>query len=1207
MVDQIVVDLAADGRASVASWPDGDDFPSAGEPFDLTWPLNADALEDLRWYLEDYLVAPFGVYGERGPAVQARLADWGAAVFGVVFGSGPARDAYVKLRARQGAVKLLFRSSSPELLGLPWELMRDPARPTPLALDLAGVSRSLPTAELADTLPVPGGKLRVLMVISRPAGGRDVGYQMIARPLLRRLEAVRGEVDLVVLRPPTMDALTQTLAEAAERGEPFQVVHFDGHGVLRRSAAGGGYGSDMFAGQADEGVLAFEKPGGGSDQVPAAKIAQVLKRAQVPVVVLNACHSGAIGQDLSAAVATRLLQEGTASVVAMAYSVYAVAAAEFMAAFYERLFAGDPVSAAVAAGRQRMFTSDRRPSPKGALPLADWLIPVHYLRRDVSFPHAKTDRTGLPSLAEALDQLGAAKSGDGTGDLEPVGVFTGRDALFYELEEATRLRRVVVLHGPGGTGKTELAKAFGRWWRDTGGVERADLVFFHSFEPGLATFGLDGVVNEIGRHVFGTEFDQLEPADRRAVVDKVLAEHRMLLIWDNFESVRSMTAGETTAVPDDLRDFLARLATRGRSAVLVTSRSPEPWLGDIRRAQVVGLTSREADEYADYLLAPYPAARPRRAVRAFGELLEWLAGHPLSMRLILPHLDTIDPAALLDALRGAKPLPGEGGDAGRLTSLSASIAYSYTHLSEPTRRLLPAVCLFQGVADEDVLMLFSTAPAVPGRFTGVTKENWRRVLDEAAGVGLLTLLGVGMYRIHPALPAYLADRWREEEPVGHDTMRETATGALVTAYAVFGDWLERQIESGDAGLAFTVIGLHRRTMGHLLDHALARELWAEASDIVQPLTSYWDARGLAEEAGAWTDRVLLAAEDADGTAPQTDTPAGRLWLFIAGARASRELVRLRLDDAERTYDQIRVTLEAQPPSPKQKRDLAVTYHQLGTVAQGEGRLEEAAEWYGRSLTIEVELGNRQGIASSYHQLGAMAQDLGRLEEAAEWYGKSLAISEDLGDRQSMASSCHQLGVVAQRLGQIEEAAEWYGKSLAISENLGNRPYMASSYHQLGRVAQDLGRLEEAAEWYGKSLAISEDLGDRRTMASSYHQLGMVAQHGGRLKEAAEWYGKSLAIEKELGNRPGVAFTSGQLGLLAMRRGDARLALEWTVRCVAVFGEFPHPLTGPGPQNLARLTTSLGIGVLEETWRQVTGSPLPHNVREYVSRTGESNG
>ena len=72
------------------------------------------------------------------------------------------------------------------------------------------------------------------------------------------------------------------------------------------------------------------------------------------MVVLNACQSGAVGKELEAAVATRLLRGGAESVVAMAYSVYAVAAAEFMAAFYERLFVGDTVSAAVTAGRHQL-------------------------------------------------------------------------------------------------------------------------------------------------------------------------------------------------------------------------------------------------------------------------------------------------------------------------------------------------------------------------------------------------------------------------------------------------------------------------------------------------------------------------------------------------------------------------------------------------------------------------------------------------------------------------------------------------------------------------------------------------------------------------------------------------------------------------------------------------------------------------------------
>jgi hypothetical protein len=123
-------------------------------------------------------------------------------------------------------------------LGLPWELMRDPSGP--VALGLAGVSRALPVAELARTADVPGGRLRVLMVISRPAGTGDVGYQMIARPLLERLDAVRGQVDLVVLRPPTLGALRDALAEAVAAGEPFHVVHFDGHGVLPGRRAGGG-------------------------------------------------------------------------------------------------------------------------------------------------------------------------------------------------------------------------------------------------------------------------------------------------------------------------------------------------------------------------------------------------------------------------------------------------------------------------------------------------------------------------------------------------------------------------------------------------------------------------------------------------------------------------------------------------------------------------------------------------------------------------------------------------------------------------------------------------------------------------------------------------------------------------------------------------------------------------------------------------------
>jgi hypothetical protein len=111
---------------------------------------------------------------------------------------------------------------------------------------------------------------------------------------------------------------------------------------------------------------------------------------------------------------------------------------------------------------------------------------------------------------------------------------------------------------------------------------------------------------------------------------------------------------------------------------------------------------------------------------------------------------------------------------------------------------------------------------------------------------------------------------------------------------------------------------------------------------------------------------------------------------------------------------------------------------------------------------------------------------------------------------------------------------------------------------------------------------------------------MVAQQRGHLDDAQNWYRKSLTIKEELGNRPGMALSFGQLGLLAEDRGRPEQAMEWTIRCVALFDEFPHPATEPGPTHLARLTALLGIDTLQRCWHRVTGKPLPDVVRNVIA-------
>ena len=59
-------------------------------------------------------------------------------------------------------------------------------------------------------------------------------------------------------------------------------------------------------------------------------------------------------------------------------------------------------------------------------------------------------------------------------------------------------------------------------------------MFWHSFEPRVASLGLAGVITEIGLAVFGAGFAALQPDDRRRAVQNLLAAHRLLLIWDSF-------------------------------------------------------------------------------------------------------------------------------------------------------------------------------------------------------------------------------------------------------------------------------------------------------------------------------------------------------------------------------------------------------------------------------------------------------------------------------------------------------------------------------------------------------------------------------------------------------------------------------------------------------------------------------------------------
>jgi Tetratricopeptide repeat len=276
-------------------------------------------------------------------------------------------------------------------------------------------------------------------------------------------------------------------------------------------------------------------------------------------------------------------------------------------------------------------------------------------------------------------------------------------------------------------------------------------------------------------------------------------------------------------------------------------------------------------------------------------------------------------------------------------------------------------------------------------------------------VRLLSHLGSGMYRIHPALPANLAAWWWRDDAVEYDHQRAAAQAAQLRAYAGLGIWRDNQIPSGRAGHALAIIGLQRRTLGALFRCPRPRAVGGGAGS--RSTAQRLLGSSGAEPRGPRVDRSRASRpRDADGSPPPFDSPAGALWPFSAGTQADRQVDAFHVGVADRMYRDILHTVQAQTGLATA---IGMTRGELSRVGPGCPGTAAAGQGGGlvpKSLAIKEELGNRPGLTITYHQLGRVAENRGRLDEAEDWYRKSLITKEELGDKRGLASTYHHLGI-----------------------------------------------------------------------------------------------------------------------------------------------------------------------------------------------------
>ncbi|MCP3971943.1 MAG: tetratricopeptide repeat protein [Rhodobacteraceae bacterium] len=720
-----------------------------------------------------------------------------------------------------------------------------------------------------------------------------------------------------------------------------------------------------------------------------------------------------------------------------------------------------------------MLERDARICALGEHPLQDWLVPVLYQQDPILLPVAalqkETEGQETPLPEEAQEQ----------GDYG----FIGRQRAIHALERAVQRQPQggILIHGMAGIGKTTLAKGFLNWLQQTnalGGELFAGLVWFSFDDIRTSEF----VINRLVEGVFGHQAVALPLEQKLPPLIKALRETPLLLVWDNFESAAGIEGTEVTPLlPEGDRRQLKALLSKlrgGKSRILITSRSPESWLTptEVYRLPLGGLVGEEQWEYCNAVVRDL-GLRPRRDDKHYAALMNELDGHPLALRAVLLRLQDKGAEELLAELKQA--FTGAEGDEST-RRIFAALGLLDRGLPEAYAPILQLIGLHRRFVDIDYLARMETGEEGTG--ARATLEHCFTALENG---GLLHHLGNGIYRMHPVLSGFLAQR----HPAGELWQR-----GFVDFMGRFVEHLGPQ-ELHEQRPHFAVQGA---SFHQALGLALGLSMDIAVAALTQSLASF------AQNNRDFTAATRLYESLAEHSAAVKDqkTLAGAYHQLGMIAQEQRDFA-----SAEAWYKKSLAIKEKQG----NEHGAVGTYHQLGIIAEKQRDFASAEAWYKKSLAIKEKQGNEHGAASSYHQLGIIAQEQRDFASAEAWYKKALAVFRKQGNEHGAAMTYHQLGRIAQEQRGFASAEAWYKKSLAIKEKQGNEHGAATTYHQLGIIAEEQRDFASAEAWYKKSLAIKEKQGNEHGAATTYHQLGRIAEEQRDFASAGEWSIKAIAL------------------------------------------------------------------------------------------------
>ena len=672
--------------------------------------------------------------------------------------------------------------------------------------------------------------------------------------------------------------------------------------------------------------------------------------------------------------------------------------------------------------------------------------------------------------------------------------------------------RLLTLLGPGGTGKTRVARRYGRAWLGDwpGGVYFCDLSDARS--P-------DGIYFAVAA-ALGIVLGKDDPAAR--IGDAITGRGRCLVMLDNFEQVAAHAAASVGAWLDRAADAAFLVTSRERLRLAgeeVLAIEPLPLTGD----SIALFVARARAQRADFVLGDTNRA-------AVAEVVRLLDGLPLAIELAAARVRVLSPAQLVDRMRDRFTLlAGSSGATARQATLRAAIDWSWDLLPPHEQVALAQCSVFEG---------------------GFTLEGAEAVLDlSAPPVG-----PPAMDVIQALVDKSLLRTW-----VPHDTARLDVEEPYFGMYVSIHEYARERLVAEGAPAVRTAEARHGRhyarfggseAMAALHRHeggARRRALTLELDNLVAACRRAAE-RGDGATAAA-TYRVAWEVLELHGPVAlgavlgqqvsELDTLDARLRVAVDVTHGRALRSGSRMSEAAVALDRAVVLARACGDSVGE----ADALRHRGVVHREQGQMDEALAHYQRALEMQRDANDVHSQAALLNHLGVVHAEQGRMAEARAHFEQAIVAHEAIGDRMAQGVVLNNLSNVHLEQGRPDQALACLEGALAIHREVGNRREESVVLGNLGLLHCAQGRSEEAQARFEAAIAVAREVGNRRHEAFALGSLGNLHRGAGRLDAARALCEQALAGHRAVGNKRAEGEVLGTLGDILAKQGQTERARE----------------------------------------------------------------